>query len=211
VNATSGGSEAVRWSEAVASWDQEAAWSRTLALTTSEDMAGGLFLRGTLKAVRALGDEALVARSSAACGQTNFLEFFNYPASVLLRLLAEAVPSLAQRHGDVAHALWLLGNCVGRDFLDSESGRAMCQLLRREAKRLMNHLPAAYQLSLTGTRAVQWLGPQHCRFVMTHDVLPAAFHEGLLVALLEHMDTRRIHVEGVQTGPLAREFDISWR
>jgi len=193
------------------SWEEESSWTPRLALTTSEDMVRGLFLQSGLRAIRALGDESLVARCSSVCGQSSFFDFFNYPASVLVRMLSTAVPPLARRHGEVEHALWLMGNCVGMDFLESESGRAMLMLMRGEAKRLMNHLPAAYQMSLTGTRSIQWLGPQHCRLVMTRDFLPASFHEGLLVSLMERMNPHRLHVEGLQTGLLDSEYDISWR
>jgi len=193
------------------SWAQESSWTPRLALTTSEDLVRGSFLQSGLRAVRALGDESLVEHCAGACGQSTFFEFFNYPASVLVRMLSTAVPSLARRHGDVEHALWLLGNCVGMDFLQSEAGRVMSMLMRGEARRLMNHLPAAYLMSLTGTRTVQWLGAQHCRLVMARDFLPPSFHEGLLVSLLDGMNTQRPHVEGFQTGLLASEYDISWR
>jgi uncharacterized protein (TIGR02265 family) len=120
-----------------------------------------------------LGDEELAGRGAQACGQDRFVEFFNYPIRVLLQMFAAAMPGLAQRHGDAEQALWLLGHCAAMDFLESESGRTLQVLVRGEPKRLVNNLPWAYQVAMTGERSVKWLGPQSCRFTMQRDFLPA--------------------------------------
>ena len=54
-----------------------------MALVSSEDMARGLFLQSVLKAIRALGDEALVERCTAVCGQKRFADFLNEAAEKL--------------------------------------------------------------------------------------------------------------------------------
>ena len=186
-------------------------WDERLAAVTSQDMARGLFLSSLLRAVRAVGDEALVERCAAVSGQSRFFDFFNYPLRLHLRMLATALPVLAERHGEAEQSLWLLGHCVAMDFLESEAGRAMQVLVRGEAKRLMNHLPAMYQVSLTGERSVKWLGPQCCRVTMKRDFLPPAFHEGMLVAMLEQMNAQRIKVVGLSVGGLESEYDLSWQ
>ena len=178
---------------------------------TPEDTARGLLLRGTLTAIRALGDEALRARCAAVCGQATFFDYFNYPQRLLLQMLATALPPLVARHGDGEHTLWLLGNCVAMDFLESDAGRTLQVLVRGETKRLVNHLPSAYQVALSGERSMRWVGPQRCRLVMRRDLLPASFHEGFLVGLLERTQAPRLQVEGCCTGPLDSEYDISWR
>ncbi|WNG30228.1 TIGR02265 family protein [Cystobacter fuscus] len=186
-------------------------WAPRLAQATSEDMARGLFFQGALRAIRVLGDEELAARCSSACGQAWFFDFFNYSIRLFLEMVSTALPPLMERHGEAECTLWLMGHCVATDFLESEAGRAMQVLVRGEARRLVNHLPSTYLVSVNGTRSVEWLGPQHCRFTMKRDFAPAAFHEGMLVAMLERMDARRVHVVGVQTGVLDSEYDISWR
>jgi uncharacterized protein (TIGR02265 family) len=186
-------------------------WGRGMTLATSEDLARGLFSQSVLKALRALGDEELARRGARACGQERFEDFFNYPIRVLLQMLATAMPALAERHGDAEQALWLLGHCVAMDFLESESGRTLQVLVRGEAKRLVNNLPWAYQVAMTGERSVKWLGPQCCRFSMRRDFLPTAFHEGMLVAMLERLNASKVKVVGRQTGGLDSEYDISWQ
>ena len=193
------------------SWTGDASWEERLALATPQDMARGLFLRSTLKAVRALGDEALMERCAAACGESRFFDFFNYPLRLHLRMMATAAPALAGRHGDLEQSLWLLGHCVAMDFLESEAGRTMQVLVRGEPKRLVNNLPSTYQVSVTGERSVKWLGPQCCRLTMQRDFLPPAFHEGMLVAMLERMNASRIKVVGQSVDVLGSEYDITWQ
>ena len=186
-------------------------WARRMDVATSEDLARGLFSQSVLKSLRTLGDEELAGRGARACGQERFVEFFNYPIRVFLQMLAAAMPGLAERHGDAEQALWLLGHCSAMDFLESESGRALQVLVRGEPKRLVSHLPWAYQVALTGERSVKWLGPQCCRLTMQRDFLPAAFHEGMLVAMLERLNASKVKVVGRQTGRLDSEYDISWQ
>ncbi len=186
-------------------------WARRMDVATSEDLARGLFSQSVLKSLRVLGDEELAGRGARACGQERFVEFFNYPIRVFLQMLAAAMPGLAERHGDAEQALWLLGHCSAMDFLESESGRALQVLVRGEPKRLVSHLPWAYQVALTGERSVKWLGPQCCRLTMQRDFLPAAFHEGMLVAMLERLNASKVKVVGRQTGRLDSEYDISWQ
>ncbi len=182
-----------------------------MALATPDDMARGLFLQGVLKAMRALGDESLVSRCTAVCGQKRFSDFFNYPIRLHLQMLDVAMPALTARYGDVEQALWLLGHCVAMDFLESEAGRTMQVLVRGEPKRLVNNLPSTYRVSVNGERSVKWLGPQCCRLTMTRDFMPPAFHEGQLVAMLERLNASEIKVVGRQTGMLDSEYDISWQ
>lgn len=200
---------AISWSEAAPA--SERPWEARMALAGSEDVARGLFLQSVLKAIRALGDESLVKDCMDACGQARFFDFFNYPIRVLLEGMAAVMPVLAERHGDMEQALWLMGHCVGMDFLESEAGRTMQVLVRGEPKRLVNNLPSTYLVSVNGERSVKWLGPQSCRFIMQRDFMPHAFHEGMLVAMLERLKASKVKVVGRQTDVLGSEYDISWQ
>lgn len=209
-------SAATAWNVAPHTWSmvpqggmQE--WAQRMSLATSEDIVRGLFSQSVLKSIRALGDEALARCCSAECGQERFVDYFSYPIRLHLQMISAAMPVLAARHGDADQALWLLGHCVAMDFLDSEAGRTMQVLVRGEAKRLVNNLPSTYQVALTGERLVKWLGPQSCRFIMKRDFMPAPFHEGMLVAMLERLKASKVKVAGRQTSLLASEYDISWQ
>jgi uncharacterized protein (TIGR02265 family) len=198
------------WSN-VESREVELDWGQRMALATAEDTARGLFLQSVLKAIRAIGDEELARRCSLACGQGRFADFFNYPLRVLLQMFSTAMPVLAERHGAAQQSLWLLGHCVAMDFLESEAGRTMQVLVRGEARRMVTNLPWTYQVSVSGERSVEWVAPQACRFTMDRDFLPPAFHEGMLVAMLERLHATQIQVHGRRKGLLGGEYDISWQ
>jgi len=202
-------SVAMAWS--VSPRDGGPFWGQRMALAGSEDIARGLFLQSVLKSIRALGDESLEKRSGAACGQSRFFDFFNYPIRLHLQMLSAAMPELAARHTDVEQALWLMGHCVAMDFLQSEAGRTVQVLVRGEPKRLVNNLPLTYRMSMTGERSVRWTGPQCCRFTMERDFMPPSFHEGMLVAMLERLNASKVKVVGRQTDLLGSEYDISWQ
>lgn len=192
-------------------WEEGSAWRQRQAQASSEDMVRGLFLRSSLRAIRAMGDEALAQACVSACGQARFFDFFSYPVRIHLEMMATAVPVLALRHRDLERCLWMMGHCVAMDFLDSEPGRAIQVLVRGEAKRLVNNLPSTYQLSINGERSVKWMGPQCCRLTMRRDFLPTAFHEGMLVAMLEGLQARRVRVSGRALGLLDSEYDLTWQ
>src|SRR3712207_5103583 len=103
-------SAAMAWS--VTTRDGGQFWGQRMALADSEDIARGLFLQSVLKSIRALGDESLEKRAAAACGQSRFFDFFNYPVRLQLQMLSAAMPELAARHTDVEQTLWLMGHCV---------------------------------------------------------------------------------------------------
>lgn len=206
---------AVTWS-VEPSWGMEPreaslGWEQRMALVTARDTVRGLFLQGALRSIREIGDEELARRCSTSCGQGSFADFFDYPLRMLLQIFSIAMPALAERHGAAEQSLWLLGHCMAMDFLESEAGRTMQVLVRGEAKRLVGNLPWTYQVSVSGERAVAWLGPQSCRFIMERDFMPPAFHEGMLVAMLERMNATEIQVRGRQTSLLSGEYDLSWQ
>ncbi|MGZ3457039.1 MAG: TIGR02265 family protein [Archangium sp.] len=186
-------------------------WGQRMALASAEDIVRGLYLQSVLKAIRALGDEALVTRCTASCGQARFFDFFNYPVRLQLQMMSLVMPALTARHEEAERALWLMGHCVAMDFLESEAGRTVQVLVRGEPKRLVNHLPLTYRMSVTGERSVKWTGPQCCRFTMKRDFMPSSFHEGLLVAMLERLGASKVKVLGRQTDVLESEYDISWQ
>ncbi len=201
---------AVAWSERPQDWGGE--WEKRLALATPEDTTLGLFLRGTLEAIRALGDEVLVRRCLEACGEEHFADFQHYPVRLHLQLVFTAVRELAAQPEALEELLRRLGRGAAADFLESSAGRTMRRLVREEPKRLVSNLPAAYRVSLGfGEREVAWTGPRSAHFVMRGDFLPPPFHEGVLMAMLERLNARKVRVCGRQTGVLDSEYELSWQ
>src|SRR6476661_1781694 len=91
-------------------YDAEQDIERRLRLATPEHTTRGILFVATLRTVRELGaDEAMVRSCQEASGESEFVDFFNYPTSSLLRLLAAAARVLSPRYGGMEGALRQLG------------------------------------------------------------------------------------------------------
>jgi uncharacterized protein (TIGR02265 family) len=190
-------------------WEQELA--RRQALATPTDTLRGMFLKGTLEAIRELGDEGLVARCREACAHEDFVELFNYPVRLQLQLMSVALGALAARHGGCEQALRLLGRKALQDFLSSKAGKMLLVVGGGEASRLLNNAPTGYRVSTSyGEHSLRWAGPMNCVWTMKRQFMPPPFEEGLLAGLLENTRARNVRVIGRQTGVLDAEYDISW-
>jgi len=182
-----------------------------LPLATTRDCVRGLFLNGILDAVRSLGDVTAVRDCQVACGRERFLELLDYPISVNLRLLSTAMYALAVRQGGTEEALRRLGRRAGLAFLSTPGGRALLLLGRGNPKRLLNSLPLAYQSSVSfGERQVRWEGPSRGLITMKREFLPASFHEGTILALLDASSALNPRVVGRQVDVLDSEYSVSW-
>jgi uncharacterized protein (TIGR02265 family) len=110
-------------------YDVELDLEQRLRLATPEHTTRGVLFTATLNMVRELGgDEALVRYCQEASGAKEFLDFFNYPTSSLLRLLAAAARGLSGRYGSIEEALRQLG------WKDSFRGAACCLTLLRQPR-----------------------------------------------------------------------------
>jgi uncharacterized protein (TIGR02265 family) len=182
-----------------------------LPLATTRDCVRGLFLNGILDAVHALGDGTAVRHCQVACGHERFLELLDYPISVNLRLVSTAMYALAVRQGGTEEALRRLGRRAGLSFLGSPGGRALLLLGRGNPKRLLSSLPLAYQTSVSfGERTVTWVGHARGLITMKREFLPAPFHEGTLLALLDASSALNPKVVGRQRDVLDSEYEVSW-
>lgn len=200
------------WSETTL---EAGTWVRELvrrqSLATPTDTLRGMFLRGTLEAIRELGDEALVERCREACAHEDFVDLFSYPVRLHLQMMSVALEALAARHGGGEQALRLLGRKALEDFLASKSGKMLLVVGGGEASRLLNNAPTGYRVSTSyGEHSLRWLGPTSCRWTMKRQFMPPPFEEGILSGLLENTRARNVRVVGRQTGVLDSEYDISW-
>ncbi len=183
-----------------------------LARVQPADTIRGLFIKGLMDAVRALGDEALVRRCIAeAGGEEQILDFFMYPLGVDLRLTYTAVGLLEARTGKgLDEVLELLGRQATADFLGSIVGRTLRMLAGSDPRRILNGLPSAYAVSVSfGEREVVWTGPRSAHLTMRREFLPTPFHEGTLRAVLESVNVRG-RVQGRQLSLLDSEYEVSW-
>jgi uncharacterized protein (TIGR02265 family) len=184
---------------------------RRLALVTPADTTRGMFFNGVLALVRQQGSAEGVKRCLAACDNQRFLDFFNYPAEQFLKLVWAAARVLEPGLEGFEPALRVLGRQAATDFLSSAAGKALMLLGQGDVRRLMENLPSAYRVSVSyGQRTVEWTGPQSGRLLMERDFMPFAYHEGVLVGLLEAQGVTGVKVVGHQEGLMSSEYDFSW-
>lgn len=197
---------AVAWE---AQWEEDLA--RRLAHAQPANTIRGMFVQALLDRVRALGDEALLARALALCGPGPLVELFHYPVRTYLQLLGLLMPSLVARHGGAEAGLRALGHQGMARFLASYTGRMLLTLSGRDPKRMLNHAPMGYRVATGSTQhALEWLGPRRCHWRMREQFMPAPYHEGLLLELLAQGGARDARVVGRQTALVDSEYDIVW-
>ncbi len=180
-------------------------------MASPSDTARGMFLRATLEAVRALGDEEAVRRCQRASGEEKLVDFFTYPISANLRMVFAAARMLEGHYGGFDEALRQIGYRAAESFLASTAGLALQFLARGDVKRLVGNLPSAYRASVSfGLRSVVWTGPTSGRLTMRREFMPYPFHEGVLLGVLKKANVRGARVRGHQLSTLESDYDISW-
>ncbi len=190
-------------------WVKE--FERRMALATPAETVRGLLFKGTLESIRSLGDESLVQRCLAACGQERLLDFFSYPIRLRLQVILTALPTLAERYGGCEGALRQLGRRATSDFLKSNAGERILLMAQGSPKQLISRLPAAYRLATSfGAHEVEWTGLKSGRIRFQHEFMPPPFHEGVVQMGLETVGAQAVQVRGQQTGALDTECTFSW-
>ncbi|WP_434384965.1 TIGR02265 family protein [Melittangium boletus] len=184
-----------------------------LAWLSPQDTLRGMFFRSVQEALLALRGEAALEVCLEACGGVrDFVDFFAYPARDFVRMLGRAATLMAEgdcSSEDMMRMLGYLGTAV---FLKSPVGRAMDVLSSGTPRRVLENLPMAYQVltPMAGPLTVTWLSPTRARVTFTRSLLPSAYLEGLLEALLKKAGARGVRVACQRLGPLSSEHDLTW-
>jgi uncharacterized protein (TIGR02265 family) len=188
-------------------WELE----QRMVLATPQDTTRGLFLLSVLEAVQSLGDTAALERCREVLGGQQFVAFFNYPVTLLMRLTLVAVRELSVRYGSPEAALRMLGRKAAEDFVTSAVGNAVRVVAGKDIKQFLGSAQTIYRMAASyGQRTVEWLGPKAGRLSIRHTFLPPPYHEGVLREMLERLGGKSVKVEGRQTSPLDSLYDFSW-
>jgi uncharacterized protein (TIGR02265 family) len=180
-------------------------------LATPQDTARGLFFNSMLEAVRALGDEAALARCQEVLGGQSHVAFFNYPVTQLVRLSGVAMEELSGRCGGPGNAARALGRKATADFLRSAVGNAVRMMAGKDIKLFMSGVQTVYRMAASyGERKVEWNGPTSGVLIMRRSFLPVEYHEGVLEELFTHYAVKNVKVRGRETAPLDSVYDFSW-
>lgn len=184
---------------------------RNLALTKPEDTARGMFFNGAVDAVKTLAGEEVAQRCRAATGERKHIDFFSYPVSSFLKMCLAANVQVGVRLGGCEKLLRRIGQQLTHDFLSSMAGKTAILLAGGSVKRLLGQLPSSYRAAVSyGDRALLWTGEQSGRFIIQHDFMPPAYHEGVLLGVMDAAGVRPVLVRGRMTGTLDSEYELSW-
>lgn len=190
-------------------WERDLAWR--MERTTPGDTARGVMFKGTLEAVRGLGDGAAVRSCLEASGEERFVDAFSYPMHSLLRMLGCAARQLAPRYGGGEAALRELGRRTKADYLSSPLGRVVKVLTHGSPRRMMESAPDIHrQTKSFGEWSVEWTGPSSGRVVSRGDFLPVACQEGVLEGLLRATGGKRAWVKREWVNGLDGGFAFAW-
>lgn len=184
---------------------------RNIALAKPEDTARGMFFNGVVDAVRTLSSDEVARRCREASGERKHVDFFSYPVSSFLKLCLAAAAEVGPRLGGCEKVLRKIGEQSSRDFMSSMAGKTAIVLAGGNVKRLLGQLPSSYRAAVSyGERTLTWTGDKSGRFVVKNDFMPPAYHEGVILGVLESAGMHGIKAQGRMTGPLDSEYEISW-
>jgi uncharacterized protein (TIGR02265 family) len=190
-------------------WEQE--FARRILLTEPTDTIRGMFCTGMLRIVGSLGGEEVMRRCQEASGEEKFVDFFNYPMAVYLRMISAAVRLLADRYGSVEEALRQLGRQALAAIDASAAGKALVLMRTGDMRSTVESLRVGYRIAVSsGEPELVWTGPTSARLTLRRVFMPHPFHEGLLMATFERQNLQGLKVLGRQTGALDSEYELSW-
>jgi uncharacterized protein (TIGR02265 family) len=191
-----------------AGWELEL---RRLA-ACEEDTARGMFFLGVLDVVGFVGDDSVVERCLAAAGTEELHPFHLYPVGRFLRMTSMAARLLWPQLDGWEGVLRRMGTQATVDFLASMFGRDLMHTAAGNPRRLLMNLADGYRVAVSyGERHVLWTGDKSGRFIMRRDFMPAAYHEGVLLGVMQAVGARDVQVRGRQLSLLDSEYDVSWR
>jgi uncharacterized protein (TIGR02265 family) len=195
-------------------YDAERDLEQRLLLATPEHTTRGLLFTSTLNMVRDLGaDEEMVRYCQEASGEKEFVDFFSYPTSSLIRLLGAAARVLSPRYGSFAEALRQIGWKAGENYMSSVVGRSAQQLMvgTEDPMLLVRTFQTLYKVLLAYAEpSVVFLGPKRGILAVQRTFTPLPFHEGGAVAMAARLGAKNVRVRAKKTGPLSIELELSW-
>lgn len=193
------------------SYDAEQDLERRVLLATPEYTTRGMLFLGTLTGVRELGGEDMVKRCLEASGETDFVEFFNYPTRALLQMLGSAARLLGPRFGGYAEVLRLLAKKSVELYMASVVGRSAQLVSATDPMRLVRTLEELYKVNLVySASTVVWKGPKRGVLTVHRTFTPLVYHEAGAVTLGSMLGLKNVEAHARPTGPLSLELEISW-
>lgn len=184
---------------------------RRLAQVHPGDTMRGFIFNGILTIVGNESDEAAVQRCIEASGDQEFMDFFLYPITSLLRLFYMAAWELSEKHGGFAQSIWYLGNRVTPEYLESALGKALRVVAGNNAHHMASAMPEAHRTATSHAKIqLTWTGLKQGLFTYRDNLIPYQYYQGALHYALASTGPKGLRLKGRQTGPQECEVAFSW-
>ncbi|AKJ00763.1 uncharacterized protein (TIGR02265 family) [Archangium gephyra] len=193
------------------SYDARQDLESRVPLATPEYTTRGILFLSTLAAVRELGGEDMVKRCLEASGESEFVEFFNYPTRALLQMLGAAAGLLSANLGGYAEVLRYIAKRTVELYMTSVVGRSAQLVSSTDPMRLVRTLEELYKVSMVySAPTVVWKGPKRGVLSVQCTFTPLAYHEGGAITLGAMLGLKNVEAHARPTGPLSLDLEISW-
>lgn len=171
----------------------------------------GMLFNAVLEVVRQRGGEAAVQQCLATLGEKQFLDFFSYSSGKYLEVLYAAARLGGGGEEDFETALRHLGQQAAENFLVSAAGRTLLVLVQGDAHRLLNRLPWAILVGVSGVEVdVKTTSPWSGVLTVKGDFSPRPFVEGGFLATFEAAKVNGAKVRSWQAEPGVNAYELSW-
>ena len=181
-----------------------------LALCTPSDTLRGMFFRGLTDALRQELGAGAAAEVEASFPKARRADYLSYPLTDWLPAFYRAAVLLESKLGLEA-AFRRLGEQAVTDFFGSPAGKTLMLLSSGNPARLMQSAPTAYQLVTTwGERKVELPSRSKCHFAFERELVPVAFHEGVLGRAVATAGGKDVRVAGTQTALTQVRLTLEW-
>ncbi|HYO66317.1 MAG TPA: TIGR02265 family protein [Archangium sp.] len=193
------------------SYDAQRDLESRIDLATPEHTTRGILFLATLKAVRELGGEEMVKRCREASGESEFVEFFNYPTRALVLMLGSAAEQMSARLGGYGEALRYMAKRTVELYMTSVVGRSAQLVSSTDPMRLVRTLEELYKISMAySAPTVVWKGPKRGVLSVQCSFTPLVYHEGGAITLGALLGLKNVEARARATGPLSLDLEISW-
>lgn len=183
---------------------------RRIALATDDDLVRGFNFGAIFALVEKHVGPGAAEELRAPLGK-RVLGFFDYPAAEFLRVAFRAADLLEPHFGCVDAAFRAMGEAASRALMGTSVGRTLISFMRgNPPDQALRHMPMAYGMAVSfGERTVVPMGECSARIVFKNELMPPAYHEGVMRAGLDEVGLPAI-VEGLSTGPSECELIVRW-
>lgn len=188
-----------------------------LQLVGAQDQVRGFIFNGMLELLKNEHGPVVANQVRAQALEKTPIDFFNYPATALLKLLYGAAAAIQPKGYDAsdeefAAALRRCGEYSVGGFLNSAVGKTLLTMVGRgDPKRILAQTATSYRTTVTfGKRTYVPVGEREARLDMEGELAPPEFHEGVIHRALRTIGVETVKVTTTRLSLTSVQFVMRW-